>query len=42
MIKLALQFLRDRERGSARKLFLFTLLYLPISLALLIVGWRVA
>lgn len=42
MVKLAVRFLRDRQRASARKLFLFTLLYLPVALALLIAGWRVA
>ncbi len=40
MMALALRFARDGERSSARKLFLFTLLYLPVSLLLLVIGWR--
>jgi len=40
MVWLAAKFWRDRSRDSARKLFLYTLLYLPISLGLLIFGWR--
>jgi protoheme IX farnesyltransferase len=42
MVWLAVKFCRARTRVAARKLFLFTLLYLPISLGLLIAGWRVA
>ena len=40
MVMLAGKFWQDRTRDSARRLFLYTLLYLPISLALLIIGWR--
>jgi protoheme IX farnesyltransferase len=40
MMALALRFARDGERGSARKLFFFTLLYLPISLLVLLVAWQ--
>jgi protoheme IX farnesyltransferase len=42
MVRLAWKFYRDRQRTSARRLFLFTLLYLPVALGLLIAGWRVA
>jgi len=40
MMALAMRFARDGERSSARKLFLFTLLYLPVSLLLLVIGWK--
>jgi len=40
MMALAIRFARDGERASARKLFLFTLLYLPVSLLLLVIGWK--
>ena len=35
MVSLAMRFYRERTRVSARRLFLFTLLYLPVSLGLL-------
>ena len=39
MVRLALKFSADRTRPVARKLFLFTLLYLPGALGFLIMGW---
>ena len=41
MMALALKFARDVQRGSARKLFLYTLLYLPVSLLVLALAWKV-
>jgi protoheme IX farnesyltransferase len=40
MMALALRFSRDGERASARKLFFFTLLYLPVALLVLVVAWK--
>jgi heme O synthase-like polyprenyltransferase len=40
MMVLALKFSRDGERTSARRLFLFTLLYLPIALLVLLFAWK--
>ena len=40
MMALAIKFAGDGERGSARRLFLFTLLYLPIALLLLVLTWK--
>lgn len=40
MAALAGRFMRDGERTSFRKLFLFTLLYLPLELGLLAIAWR--
>ncbi len=40
MMALALKFSRDGERTSARKLFFFTLLYLPVSLLVLVFAWK--
>ena len=40
MVGLAFRFSRDGERTSARRLFLFTLLYLPVSLLVLVFAWR--
>jgi len=40
MAALALKFSRDGERTSARRLFLFTLLYLPIALLVLVASWK--
>jgi len=40
MTALALKFARDGERTSARKLFFFTLLYLPVSLLVLVFAWK--
>ena len=40
MTALALKFSRDGERTSARRLFLFTLLYLPIALIVLVAAWK--
>lgn len=40
MVGLALKFSRDGERTSARRLFLFTLLYLPIALLVLVFAWK--
>lgn len=41
MLLLALNFRFNRTRAAARRLFLYTLLFLPVSLGLLILGWRV-
>jgi heme O synthase-like polyprenyltransferase len=41
MMALALKFARDGERTSARRLFLYTLLYLPVSLLVLALAWRI-
>ncbi|RPJ34868.1 MAG: protoheme IX farnesyltransferase [Verrucomicrobiaceae bacterium] len=41
MMALALKFSRDGERASARRLFLYTLLYLPASLLVLALAWKV-
>ncbi len=41
MMALALKFARDGERSSARRLFFFTLLYLPVALIVLSIAWRV-
>lgn len=40
MVALALKFSRDGERTSARKLFFFTLLYLPLALLVLVFAWK--
>lgn len=40
MAALSGRFMRDGERTSFRRLFLFTLLYLPIELGLLAFAWR--
>jgi heme o synthase len=40
MMALALKFAFGGGRGAARKLFLFTLLYLPIALLVLVIAWR--
>lgn len=40
MAGLAGRFMRDGERKSFRRLFLFTLLYLPLELGLLAIAWR--
>lgn len=40
MMALAIKFAGDGERSSARRLFLFTLLYLPIALLLLVLSWK--
>jgi protoheme IX farnesyltransferase len=40
MMALALKFARDGERGSARRLFFFTLLYLPVALLVLAIAWK--
>ena len=42
MMALALRFARDGQRTSARKLFFFTLLYLPVVLLLLLFSWKSA
>jgi heme O synthase-like polyprenyltransferase len=39
MSALAGRFMRNGERASFRKLFLFTLLYLPLELGLLAFAW---
>ncbi len=39
MAALAGRFMRDGERTSFRRLFLFTLLYLPLELGLLAIAW---
>ena len=40
MMALALKFSRDGERTSARRLFFFTLLYLPAALLVLVFAWK--
>ena len=40
MMALALKFSRDGERVSARRLFFFTLLYLPVALLILVFAWN--
>ncbi len=40
MAAFAGRFMRDGQRASFRKLFLFTLLYLPVELGLLAIAWR--
>ncbi len=40
MMALALKFARDGERKSARRLFFFTLLYLPVALLVLVIAWK--
>lgn len=40
MMALALKFSRDGERTSARKLFFFTLIYIPVALLVLALAWR--
>jgi protoheme IX farnesyltransferase len=40
MVALALKFARDGQRTSARRLFFFTLLYLPVALLTLLVAWQ--
>jgi len=40
MMALALRFAKDGERTSARRLFFFTLLYLPVALLILLLAWR--
>jgi protoheme IX farnesyltransferase len=40
MVALALKFSQDGERSSARRLFFFTLLYLPITLLVLVFAWK--
>lgn len=40
MMALALKFSRDGQRPSARRLFFFTLLYLPVSLLVLVFTWK--
>jgi len=40
MATLALKFAKDGERGSARRLFFYTLLYLPVALLVLVFAWK--
>jgi protoheme IX farnesyltransferase len=40
MMGLAIKFAKDGERSSARKLFFFTLLYLPVALLTLVIAWK--
>ena len=41
MLALALKFSRDGERTSARRLFFFTLLYIPVAFLVLVFAWKV-
>jgi heme o synthase len=41
MMGLALKFSSDGQRTSARRLFFFTLLYLPVALLVLVFAWKV-
>jgi heme o synthase len=40
MVMLSIQFGKQGQRSSARKLFLFTLIYLPLALGLLALSWN--
>jgi protoheme IX farnesyltransferase len=40
MVWLALRFAKQGSRGNARRLFFFTLLYLPVALVVLLIAWR--
>jgi heme O synthase-like polyprenyltransferase len=40
MAGLALKFIKDGERTSARKLFFSTLLYLPVAFVVLLIAWK--
>ena len=40
MMALALRFARDGERTSARRLFFFTLLYIPVAFLVLVFAWK--
>lgn len=40
MMALALKFTRDGERTSARRLFFFTLLYIPVAFLVLVFAWK--
>lgn len=40
MLWLCWKFRVSGDRGSARKLFFYTLIYLPVALALLAIGWK--
>lgn len=40
MMGLALKFSRNGQRASAKRLFFFTLLYLPVSLLVLVAAWK--
>ena len=40
MLRLCMKFKGQGDRPSARKLFLYTLLYLPLGLVLLAIGWK--
>ncbi|MBK1830060.1 protoheme IX farnesyltransferase [Verrucomicrobiaceae bacterium R5-34] len=40
MLRLCWKFRRESDRASARKLFFYTLLYLPLALVLLAIGWN--
>jgi heme o synthase len=40
MTALALRFAFDGNRGNARRLFFFTLLYLPVAFVILLIAWR--
>ncbi|MDG2122775.1 MAG: heme o synthase [Verrucomicrobiales bacterium] len=40
MVLLALKFYRDRTRATARRLFLYTLIYLPLLLGVALVTWK--
>ena len=40
LLALSLHFYRSRERSHARQLFFYTLLYLPVMLAVVLLAWR--
>lgn len=40
MMALAIKFAKDGERSTARRLFFFTLLYLPVALIVLVIAWK--
>ena len=39
MVKYSIDFSKSRLRKDARRLFLYTLIFLPLSLILLFLGW---
>jgi protoheme IX farnesyltransferase len=40
MVWLSLKFFRQRDRGAARRLFFYTLVYLPLVFVVLVVSWK--
>jgi protoheme IX farnesyltransferase len=40
MLLMSLKFARQRDRGAARRLFFYTLIYLPLVLGVLVISWK--